>query len=72
MSFASNAGINGLLGMMNFYKLPDSYLSDYMTRINRVELSSVNQTMRDTLNPDKFLIVTVGEDDPWNKSKAKK
>ena len=43
-----------------------------MTRINRVELSSVNQTMRDTLNPDKFLIVTVGEDDPWNKSKAKK
>ena len=28
MGFASNAGINGLLGMMNFYQLPNSYLTD--------------------------------------------
>jgi len=67
MSFASNAGINGLLGMMNFYQLPDSYLIDYVSRIDQVQLSEVNQTMRDTLEPDKFLIVTVGQDDPWEK-----
>ena len=65
MSFASNAGINGLLGTMNFYQLPDTYLTDYMTRIDNVQLAEVNQTLRDTLHPDKFLIVTVGADNPW-------
>ena len=69
MSFASNAGINGLLGMMNFYQLPDSYLADYTTRIDKVQLAGVNQTLRDTLTPDNFLIVTVGQDDPWKASK---
>lgn len=66
MSFASNASINNLLGMMNFYQLPDNYLTDYMNRIDKVNLTDVNQTLNDTLNPDKFLIVTVGQDSPWN------
>lgn len=66
MSFASNASINGLLGMMNFYQLPNSYLSDYVSRIEQVTLPAVNQTMRETLQPDQFLIVTVGEVDPWD------
>ena len=70
MGFASNAGINGLLGMMNFYKLPDNYLTDYMMRIDGVKLAGVNQTMRDTLTPDKFLIVTVGQDDPFSTTNA--
>lgn len=65
MSFASNAGINGLLGMMNFYQLPDDYLKGYMTRIDKVQLAQVNQTLRDKIDPSKFLIVTVGQDDPW-------
>ena len=65
MGFASNAGINGLLGMMNFYQLPNTYLADYVNRIDQVTLSGVNQTMRDTLKPDDFLIVTVGQEDPW-------
>lgn len=66
MSFASNAGINNLLGMMNFYQLPDNYLTDYMSRIDNVKLADVNQTLNDTLDPDKFLIVTVGQDNPWD------
>lgn len=65
MGFASNAGINGLLGMMNFYQLPNNYLADYTNRIDQVTLVEVNKTMRDTLKPDDFLIVTVGQDDPW-------
>lgn len=65
MGFASNAGINSLLGMMSFYQLPDDYLNNYIARINSVQLSAVNQTLRDTLQPDTFLIVTVGEKDPW-------
>ncbi|WP_367104409.1 M16 family metallopeptidase [uncultured Psychrobacter sp.] len=71
MSFASNAGINGLLGMMNFYKLPDDYLTNYMSRIDDVSLPAVNQTLRDTLDPDKFLIVTVGQDNPWQTPASK-
>ncbi|HCT73010.1 MULTISPECIES: M16 family metallopeptidase [Psychrobacter] len=72
MSFASNAGINGLLGMMNFYQLPNNYLTDYVKRIDQVQLSEVNQTMRDTLKPDDFLIVTVGQEDPWKDKKTNK
>ena len=71
MSFASNASINGLLGMMNFYQLPDNYLTDYVTRINQVKLTTVNETMRETLKPDNFLIVTVGESNPWETKSAK-
>lgn len=71
MGFASNAGINGLLGMMNFYQLPDSYLSDYISRIDNVELSEVNETLRQTLDPNKFLIVTVGADDPQLNNRIK-
>ena len=72
MGFASNAGINSLLGMMNFYQLPTSYLTNYVKRIEQVKLSEVNQTLRDTLKPDDFLIVTVGEVDPWDEKKSKK
>ena len=71
MSFASNAGINNLLGMMNFYQLPNTYLTDYINRIDQVKLAGVNQTMRDTLKPSDFLIVTVGQDDPWKDKKTK-
>lgn len=71
MSFASNAGINNLLGMMNFYQLPNTYLTDYIDRIDQVKLAGVNQTMRDTLKPADFLIVTVGQDDPWKDKKTK-
>lgn len=72
MGFASNAGINNLLGMMNFYQLPSDYLSNYINRIDQVKLAGVNQAMRDTLKPEDFLIVTVGQDDPWKDKKAKK
>ena len=72
MGFASNAGINGLLGMMNFYQLPNSYLTDYVKRVDQVKLSEVNQTMRDTLKPDDFLIVTVGQENPWKDKKTNK
>lgn len=76
MSFSSNASINGTLGMMNFYQLPNDYLANYDKRIDNVTLNSVNQSLRNNLHPDKFLIVTVGKNDPWQapvtKNKTKK
>lgn len=73
MSFSSNAAINGQLGMMNFYQLPNDYLANFEQRINAVTLTSVNQSLRNNLQPDKFLIVTVGKNNPWeNKTIPKK
>ncbi|PID37717.1 MAG: peptidase M16 [Pseudomonadales bacterium] len=61
MSFASNAGINSLLSMMNFYQLPDSYLADYLIRIENADDAQINQSLVENIHPDKFLIVTVGD-----------
>ncbi|WP_230658939.1 M16 family metallopeptidase [Psychrobacter sp. I-STPA10] len=60
MSYASNAGINATIGMMNFYQLPDSYLSNYTQRIDTANTETINTALNTTLTPDEFLIVTVG------------
>lgn len=59
-SFASNAAINATIGMMGFYQLPDSYLTDYIKRLQQADLHSVNQSYASLIDPAKFLIVTVG------------
>lgn len=61
LGLASNSAINGTLGMMGFYRLPDSYLSEYVTRIQHATLHTVNQSYRQLINPNNFLIVTVGK-----------
>lgn len=61
MGFASNAGINGMLGLLNFNNLPDSYVTDYIKRVENTRLGEVNDTLKETITPDKFLIVTVGQ-----------
>lgn len=71
MSFASNAGINGLLGVMNFYQLPDRYLSDYLTRIDNASLAQINNILKQKIDPSKFLIVTVGNLDNQRKESSK-
>lgn len=62
LSLASNASINGNLASMGFYGLPDNYLSNYIERIQQTDLEKANQSYRQMVNPDKFLIVTVGGD----------
>lgn len=62
MSFASNTRINGLLGMMNFYHLPDSYFTQQLSRIDGVSLNGANEALRQKITPSKFLIVTVGDE----------
>lgn len=61
MGFASNIGINRMLGLLNFNKLPDSYVTRYIERVENTQLEDVNQTLRDTLTPEQFIIVTVGQ-----------
>lgn len=59
-SVSSNAGINGMIGMMNFYGLPDSYLTDYVKRIDKATLAAVNNSYASHIDPTKLLTVTVG------------
>jgi zinc protease len=35
-------------------------LTDYVTRVQRADLNAVNQSYKDLIDPNKFLIVTVG------------
>lgn len=62
LSFASNASINSTIGMMGFYGLPDDYLQNYQGRIDKANLIDVNQTFKNTIEPNHFLIITVGND----------
>ncbi|WP_296404162.1 pitrilysin family protein [Psychrobacter sp.] len=63
MGFSSNKSINGMLGAVNFNKLPDSYITDYTRRLENSNVQQVNKALQDTLTPDKFIIVTVGKPD---------
>lgn len=69
MSFASNAGINSLLGNMQFYHLPDSYLSGYLQRIDNVTLADANAALNQYIDPKQFIIVTVGQGDENSSTK---
>lgn len=72
MSYASNSSINATIGMMNFYQLPDSYLTDYNQRIDAANTDTVNTALNTTLSPDQFLIVTVGSPTAANDNDASK
>ena len=63
MSFASNASMNQTLGALTFYELPDSFITDYPKRIENMAMGEVNQALRKKINPDDFIIITVGQPD---------
>ncbi|MEC7119705.1 MAG: pitrilysin family protein [Pseudomonadota bacterium] len=60
LSLASNSSINGFLGMMGFYDLPDSYLADYPKRIEAVTQADIQRVFRQYIQPDRLLTVIVG------------
>lgn len=60
LGFASNASINRTIGMMGFYDLPKDYLSLYQQRIDRSTLPDIHQAYANVVEPQNFLIVTVG------------
>lgn len=72
MGFSSNAGINGMLGVLNFHKLPDSYITNYIDRVENSSVEQVNKALQETLTPDKFIIVTVGKPDIAKNSELNK
>jgi zinc protease len=61
LSLSGNRTIASLLLRMAFYHLPDDYLDTYAARINAVTADEIKQAFRQQINPDKMLLVTVGE-----------
>ena len=58
---ASRGGIIGTLAMMDFYGLPDTYLTEYLERINAVTKPQVKDIANSQLPIDEMTIVVVGD-----------
>lgn len=61
LSLASNRTIATLLLRMTFYHLPDNYLDTYIARINAVTQDEIKAAFKQQVNPEKLLLVTVGQ-----------
>lgn len=61
LSLSSNRSIANLLLRMTFYHLPDDYLNTYVSRIKAVTDREIKQAFKEQVNPDKLLLVTVGQ-----------
>lgn len=61
LSLGSNSSIANLLLRMAFYHLPDNYLDTYVARINAVTDAEIKQAFKQQVNPEKLLLVTVGQ-----------
>lgn len=46
---------------MAFYHLPDNYLDTYVAKINAVTDAEIKQAFQQQVNPEKLLLVTVGQ-----------
>jgi len=58
---ASRGGIIGTLGFMDFHGLPDSYLTEYLSRLEAVTASQVNEMASSQWPTEGMTIVVVGD-----------
>lgn len=60
LSLSSNKAIASLLLRMTFYRLPDDFLSTYITRINQVTAEDIRLAFQQEINPHALQWLTVG------------
>lgn len=60
LSLSSNRNIADTLLKLAFYHLPDDYLETYVTKINAVQTKDIKSAFKALINPNQFLLVTVG------------
>lgn len=58
---ASRGGLIGQLAFLELHGLPDSYLSDYVTRVQAVTPEDVRDTAQKYLDPARMSLVVVGD-----------
>lgn len=64
MSLATNLAIHHTASTLNRDNLPDSHVSDYLVRLDKATLDTVNQSLKTYIRPDEFIIITVGKEKP--------
>ena len=57
----SNKDILGYIAMIGFYQLPLDYLDSFIERVNAVTVPQINDAFRRRIDPDKMVLITVGE-----------
>ena len=60
LSTASNAAIVGQLGAIGFYDLPLDHLERFVEEVQGLSAEQVKAAMNRHLDPDAFVVVTVG------------
>ena len=58
----SNAKILDYLSMMAFYKLPISYIDNYISEINKVTVDQIKAAFKNKIDPNKLTTIIVGVD----------
>jgi zinc protease len=56
----SNAKIVDYLSMIAFYKLPISYIDNYISEINKVTIDEIKTAFKNKINPSKLTTIIVG------------
>lgn len=64
LQLASNSSINGHLGSIGFYQLPLDYLDHYLDKIKNVTKEQIQEAFKEMIDPDKLLVVQVGQPQP--------
>ena len=60
-AFETVGGISGQLANLVVYGLPDSYFSEYISKVNAVTVADINRVANKYLDPSKMAIVVVGD-----------
>ena len=58
---ASRGGLVGQLAFLDLHGLPDTYLSDYVSRVQSVTPEQVRDAAKTYLDPAKMSLVAVGD-----------
>jgi zinc protease len=58
---SSNANIVEYIAMMGFYDYPLDYLDTFVDKVNAVTAEDIRDAFRRRVNPETFLVVTVGK-----------
>lgn len=58
---SSRVGIVGQLSFVDLHGLPDRYLTEWVSRVNRVRPADIQRIARTYLRPDEMAIVLVGD-----------
>jgi zinc protease len=61
LKFDSNGKLLEYIAMIGFYDLPIAYLDDFIARINKVSLDTINDALKRRLHPDRMVTVVVGK-----------